>query len=80
MKPLVHNGKVAYLYQAGKDLVSGELEVSVAQAIVKGGKKTKCEDKPYFPLCVDDKWYFPIEEEPTIKPSKKGRKTPDNKE
>lgn len=81
MKLVIKDGKVAYLYKAGKDLVSGQLEASVAQAIVKGSKnKTTTNDHPGFPLCVDGKWFFPIEENGGVRPQKKSKKETKSKE
>ncbi len=75
MKLQIKNGMVAYLYKAGKDLVSGELAATVARGIVKGAQsKTTTDDHPGYPLCVDDKWFFPVEESGGVVPQAKGKK------
>ena len=76
MKLKVENGMVCCLYRAGKDMVEQKLSASVAAGIVKGAQaQTTSEEHPDFPLCVDGKWFFPVEEQkrPTGKPKKKSK-------
>lgn len=81
MKLVIKDGKVAYLYKAGKDLVSGQLEASVAQAIVKGSKnKITNNEHPDYPLCVDGKWFFPIEGNGPVRSRKTPKKETKSKE
>lgn len=73
MKLKVEDGMVCCLYRAGKDMVEQKLSASVAAGIVKGAlKKTTSEEHPGFPLCVDEKWFFPVEDQkrPTGKSKK----------
>lgn len=78
MKLVIKEDKVAYLYRAGKDLVSGQLSATVATAIMKGARsKVKDEDHPGY-ICVNGQWYFPIvegqPEKPQKPPKSKGKK------
>lgn len=64
MKLKIIDGKVSYLYQAGKDLVSAAMDADVAERIVRINKPQKMTpDHPGYPLCVGDVWFFPVEEE-----------------
>lgn len=68
MKLKVENGMVRCLYLAGKDMVEEKLTASVAAGILKGAqKKITSEEHPGFPLCVDGKWFFPVEEKPVTR-------------
>lgn len=51
------NGKVSFLFRAGKDMVRNQMAIASAQHILSTGKITKSDIKDY-PICVDDKWYF----------------------
>jgi hypothetical protein len=64
------NGRVTCLLRTGKDFVKHSLSVSAAQHIIDSGKMVNSE-KPEYPICVDDKWFFEGEE---IKENKKGGK------
>lgn len=80
MKLKVENGMVSCLYRAGKDMVEQKLTASVAAGIVKGAhEKVTTGECPGFPLCVDDQWFFPVEEAPA-RPQKKGKKGIKSKE
>lgn len=67
------NGKVIYVMRTGKNYVRNHMPLSYAQAIVKNGKNVEETDKRGFgmEICVDDKYFFPIEPEKTVKPKKK---------
>lgn len=72
------NGRVTALLRTGKDFVRHSLSVSAAQHIIDTGKQVK-SNKPGYPICIDDKWFFEgVEiEEPktdTDSNSKKGGK------
>ena len=63
----IKDGKVQYLYQAGKDMVSATMDAEVAKRIVTGGKsKEMTQDHPDYPLCVDQVWFFPVEDETPV--------------
>lgn len=64
------NGRVTCLLRTGKDFVKHSLSVSAAQHIIDSGKMVNSE-KPEYPICVDNKWFFEGEE---IKENKKGSK------
>lgn len=51
------NGKVAFLYRAGKDMVKNQMTLASAQHIIDTGEISKSSRTDY-PICVDDKWYF----------------------
>lgn len=52
-----HYGKVHALLRTGKDFVRTVLSTSAAQHIIDTGKLVE-SDKPEYPICVDNKWYF----------------------
>lgn len=56
-----NNGKVTALLRTGKDFVKNDLSVSAAQHIIDTGKMVE-SDKPDYPICVDNLWYFEGEE------------------
>ena len=58
MKLTNKDGKVAYLMVAGKDMVSAEMPVEIAQRIISRGDKQTSDRFPGYPLCVDGKYYF----------------------
>lgn len=74
------NGRVNTLLRTGKDFVRNNLLTSAAQHIINCGELVE-SDKPEYPICVDNKWYFEgveIPENPpeAPKPGRKGgRKT-----
>lgn len=51
------NGRVNSLLKTGNDFVKNSLSISAAQHIIDTGKMVK-SDKPEYPICVDEKWYF----------------------
>lgn len=67
------NGRVNILLRAGKDFVKNNLSISAAQHIINTGKLVE-SDKPEYPICVDNKWYFEGEEIPDTTPKKAPRK------
>lgn len=56
-----NNGKVTALLRTGKDFVKNDLSVSAAQHIIDTGKMVE-SDKPDYPICVNNLWYFGGEE------------------
>lgn len=74
------NGRVNTLLRTGKDFVRNNLSTSAAQHIINCGELVE-SDKPEYPICVDNKWYFEgveIPENPSEAPKpgrKGGRKT-----
>lgn len=64
------NGRVNSLLRTGKDFVKNSLSVSAAQHIIDTGTIVE-SDKPDYPICVDEKWYF---EGTEIKENSTGRK------
>lgn len=74
------NGRVNTLLRTGKDFVRNNLSTSAAQHIINCDELVE-SDKPEYPICVDNKWYFEgveIPENPpeAPKPGRKGgRKT-----
>lgn len=61
------NGRVTALLRTGKDFVKNDLSVSAAQHIIDTGKPVE-SDKPEYPICVDNQWYFEGEEVKTAAP------------
>lgn len=55
------NGKVTTLLRTGKDFVKNDISVSAAQHIIDTGKMVE-SDKPDYPICIDNLWYFEGEE------------------
>ena len=53
------NGRVTALLRTGKDFVRHSLSVSAAQHIIDTGKQVK-SNKPGYPICIDDKWFFEL--------------------
>lgn len=69
------NGMVTFLMVAGKDLVQASMSVASAQAIIKSSNDVqRCNRKDY-PICVDNKWFFP---EAIDKPRKKTANVSEN--
>ena len=63
------DGYVTFLYRAGKDFVKSTMSIPVANLIISNSNdKVKKSDKPDYPICVDDKWFFEGE---FIKPAPK---------
>lgn len=56
MELKVINGLVPYVMVAGNDTVSGNMPVEAAETMCKNAKPSK--RFKYYPLCVDDKFYF----------------------
>ena len=54
------NGKVTYLMRAGKDIVEGTMNVEKAQSILDSATDVKETNNINFPVCADDKWFFPV--------------------
>lgn len=70
------NGRVNTLFRSGKDFVKTELPTSAVQHIIDVGTLVK-SDKPEYPICVDEKWYFEgtkLAEATPKKAPRKGRK------
>ncbi len=75
------NGRVNALLRTGKDFVRHSLSVSAAQHIIDTGKLVDSE-KPEYPICVDNSWFFegevikeaPVEEAPVPTPKKGGKR------
>lgn len=70
------NGRVNTLLRTGKDFVRNNLSTSAAQHIIINCGELVESDKPEYPICVDNKWYFEgveIPENPSEAP-KPGRK------
>ena len=64
------NGKVTYCMRTGGNYVKSTMPLAYAQSIVNRGKEVEETDKRGYDMeiCVDDKYFFPIEQE---KPRKK---------
>ena len=53
----VKNGKVNMLLKTGGDFVSNTIPVHTAKSIIDSGRLVE-SDKPGYPICVNDEWYF----------------------
>ena len=51
------NGKVTFLLRTGKDLVKNQMAIASAQHIIDHGKLLK-SDVSFYPINIDNKWYF----------------------
>lgn len=78
MKLVVTDGQVEYLMKTGNDVVKGRtFEGNVRRMIEQAITKEITHDYPGFPLCINNKFYFPEVPEPpktdipTGKPKKK---------
>ncbi len=75
MRIKARKGIVTFIMRAGKDFVQNTMPVSSAECIVKSAKAV--EEKQVEALnndffrCVDDTYFFPLEEVPTKKNAKK---------
>ena len=67
----VKNGYVNCLLRSGKDFVKTSLNEPVAKHIIAMGKQVK-SDRPDYPICVDNEWYFEGEVAKSEKEKKNG--------
>lgn len=73
MKKIKHeNGKVIYVMRTGGTFVRNNMPLAYAQAIVKRSKNVEETDKRGYgmEICVDDKYFFPVELEKVVKSTK----------
>lgn len=71
MKIKAKDSKVTFVMRTGKQFVQNTMPLSSAEQIIKNGKDVKDEQvaalcNAMF-RCVDDKYFFPLEEVPTKK-------------
>lgn len=71
MKIKAKDNKVTFVMRAGKQFVRNTMPLSSAEQIIKSGKVVKDEQvatlcNAMF-RCVDDKYFFPLEEVPAKK-------------
>ena len=71
MKIKAKDNKVTFVMRAGKQFVQNTMPLSIAEQIIKSGKVVKDEQvaalcNTMF-RCVDDKYFFPLEEVPAKK-------------
>lgn len=71
MKIKTKDNKVTFVMRTGKHFVQNTMPLSSAEQIIKSGKVVKDEQvaalcNAMF-RCVDDKYFFPLEEVPTKK-------------
>lgn len=71
MKIKAKDNKVTFVMQTGKHFVQNTMPLSSAEQIIKSGKVVKDEQvaalcNAMF-RCVDDKYFFPLEEVPAKK-------------
>ena len=71
MKVKAKDNKVTFVMRAGKQFVQNAMPLSSAEQIIKNGKVVKDEQvadlgNAMF-RCVDDKYFFPLEEVPAKK-------------
>ena len=59
MKLKAVDGKVRYIMAAGKDFVNDEMSLMAAEQICSRGTQTTSKLFPDYPICVDDKFFFP---------------------
>lgn len=75
MRIKARKGNVTFIMRAGKDFVQNTMPFSSAEYIIKNGKAV--EDKQVESLsndffrCVDNTYFFPLEEVPTKKNTEK---------
>ena len=60
-------GKVTYVMRTGGNFVKNHMPLAHAKALIKRSKNVEETDKRGcgMEICVDDKYFFPIEEEVT---------------
>ena len=74
----VVDGKVNTLLKTGNDFVRTSLSEETANSVLKGAKVS--EGIEGYPICVNDEWFFEVEEteeqapKAEAKPKKKGKK------
>lgn len=58
-------GKVIYAMRAGEQFVKNHMPLAYAKAIVRRGKNVvETDERGYgIEICVDDKYFFPIEKD-----------------
>ena len=71
MKIKDKDNKVTFVMRAGKQFVQNTIPLSSAEQIIKSGKVVKDEQVAALSnamfRCVDDKYFFPLEEVPAKK-------------
>ena len=71
MKIQANDNKVTFVMRAGKQFVRNTMPLSSAEQIIKNGKVVKDEQVAALSnamfRCVDDKYFFPLEEVPAKK-------------
>ena len=71
MKIKAKDNKVTFVMRAGKQFVQNIMPLSSAEQIIKSGKVVKDEQVAALSnamfRCVDDKYFFPLEEVPAKK-------------
>ena len=60
MKLKSKDGQVEYLMQAGAEVVWSRMPEEKAQKMIENGETKQSKRYKGFPLCVDDKFYFPV--------------------
>lgn len=62
-------GVVTYVMRTGANFVRNTMMLAYAQSIINRSKNVEETDKRGFgmEICVDDKYFFPIEEKPKTK-------------
>lgn len=71
MKVKTKDNKVTFVMRAGKQFVQNTMPLSSVEQIIKNGKVVKDEQVAALSnamfRCVDDKYFFPLEEVPAKK-------------
>jgi hypothetical protein len=70
------NGMVDFIMATGKDFVKNTMPENAALDLIENGKTEITDTHKGFPLCVDDKYYFPEVPEPAevTKPTSKKKR------
>lgn len=72
------NGNVTFLLKTSKDYSQNEMSIWAAQHIIDKGKLVESE-RPDYPICVDEKWYFEGELVKVETPTSNGKTVKRNK-
>lgn len=68
-----------YIMKAGKDFVLSEMTQKTADILIENGKQTESKRFKDYPICIDNKYYFPRKEQNVKQASKEKEKTSNKK-
>lgn len=71
----VNNGRVNALLKTGEDFVQNNVSINTVDHIMSTGKLVP-SDRPDYPICIDEQWYFEGEE---VKEPKKANEPKEEK-